>query len=481
MNVRKAFPLLPGLLLALLLQGCLMGPDYRRPELAVPAQVRGESSATSASVGDLGWWQVYQDPALDTLIRQALQRNLDLRIAAARIEQARAAAGISRLQQLPQIDAAAAAQRRQSAESERAPGQERVSERGSAAVNLSWELDLWGRLRRLNESARAELLASEFARRGVTNSLVADLATAYFSLQSFDRRLDITRRTLATREEFLKLTRAQFQRGVVSGLDVASAEAQLAIAQANQPALERLQAQAEHQLSLLLGGNPGEVARTVSESIAPPLRPMPAGLPSALLQRRPDVLQSEQLLVAANARIGAAQAALFPTISLTGSFGALSSDVSELFSGPAQTWSAGVSLLQPLLSAERNLYQVDLADARKREALLQYEKTVRNAFREVADAVVARDKSQAALQAQQRQVDALRRAVDISKARYKAGYSSYFDVISADRDLFNAELSHDAARLDAQLTVVQLYRALGGGWQTAAQTGDNAASSGAPR
>jgi len=472
---------LPVLMLALSLSGCLMGPDYRRPELEMPAQVRGEQDASRESVGDLGWWQVYQDPALDTLIRQALERNLDLRIATTRIEQARAAAGVSRLQQLPQLDASGSAQRRQSAESELSPGQDRIGERGAAAVNLSWELDLWGRLRRLNESARAELLASEYARRGVTNSLVADVATAYFSLQSFDRRLDITRRTLATREDFLKLTRAQFQRGVVSGLDVATAEAQLATAQANQPALERQQAQAEHQLSLLLGGNPDAVARSASQAITPPVRPMPAGLPSALLQRRPDIQQSEQTLVAANARIGAAKAALFPTISLTGSFGVLSTDVSRLFSGPAETWSAGVSLLQPLLSAERNLYQVDLADARKREALLVYEKTVRNAFREVADAVVARDKSQSVLQAQQQQVDALRRAVDISKARYKAGYSSYFDVISADRDLFNAELSQDAARLDAQLTVVQLYRALGGGWQTAAQTGDNAASSGAAR
>jgi len=472
---------LPTLLLALPLAGCLMGPDYRRPELEVPAQVRGEQAATQTSVGDLGWWQVYQDPALDTLIRQALERNLDLRIATTRIEQARAAAGVSRLQQLPQLDASGSAQRRQSSESERSPGQARIGERSAAAVNLSWELDLWGRLRRLNESARAELLASEYARRGITNSLVAEVATAYFSLQSFDRRLDITRRTLATREDFLKLTRAQFQRGVVSGLDVATAEAQLATAQANQPALERQQAQAEHQLSLLLGGNPDAVARSASDEITPPVRPMPAGLPSALLQRRPDILQSEQTLVAANARIGAAKAALFPTISLTGSFGVLSTDVSRLFSGPAETWSAGVSLLQPLLSAERNLYQVDLADARKREALLVYEKTVRNAFREVADAVVARGQSQRALLAQQQQVDALRRAVDISKARYKAGYSSYFDVISADRDLFNAELAHDAARLDAQLTVVQLYRALGGGWQSPAQTGDNGAHSGAAR
>lgn len=260
---------------------------------------------------------------------------------------------------------------------------------------------------------------------------------------------------------------------MVSGLDVSTAEAQLATAQANLPALERSVAQAENQLSLLMGGNPAAIQRSASDSTAAPMPETPAGLPSRLLERRPDILQSEQSLVAANARIGAAKAALFPTLSLTGSYGVLSSDVSDLFSAGAENWSVGVGLLQPLLNAERNLYQVDLADARKREALLGYEKTVRNAFREVADSLVAREKSQAVLQAQQQQVDALRRAVDISKARYKQGYSSYFDVISADRDLFNAELSHDAARLDAQLSLVQLYRSLGGGWQTQGQGGDN--------
>lgn len=464
---------LPAFAAGLLLSACALGPDYQRPAIDSPERIRGDSAASTASWGDLGWWDLYKDPALSALLQQALQKNLDLRMAAARVEQARAAAGVSRLQQLPQIDASGAVSRRKLSESQVATGAERVGEQGSAGVSLSWELDLWGRLRRLNQAARAELLASEYAQRGVASSLVADVATAYFSLQSFDRRLDITRRTIATREEFLKLTRAQYERGVVSGLDVASAEAQLATANANLPALERNAAQAEHLLSLLLGGNPGGITRSPSDASAAPMPETPAGLPSALLERRPDILQSEQALVAANARIGAAKAALFPTLSLTGSFGALSGDVSNLFTGGAENWSAGVGLLQPLLNAERNLYQVDLANARKREALLGYEKTVRNAFREVADSLVAREKSQQALDAQQQQVDALRRAVDISKARYKSGYSSYFDVISADRDLFNAELAHDAARLDAQLTLVQLYLALGGGWQTQGQGGDN--------
>lgn len=463
--MKTASKLVP-LLGAVLLGACALGPDYQRPALETPDRIRGDAATTAASFGELGWWNVYQDPALSALMRTALERNLDLRIAATRVEQARAAAGVSRLQQLPQVDASGAAARRKLSEFSTTPGADRTGELASAGLNLSWELDLWGRLRRLNEAARAELLASGHAQRGVATSLVADVATAYFSLQSFDRRLDITKRTIATREDFLKLTRAQFQRGVISGLDVASAEAQLAIAQANLPALEQRAAQTEHLLSLLLGGNPGGIKRTPSDATIALVPVTPAGLPSRLLERRPDILQSEQALVAANARIGAARAALFPTISLTGSYGVLSTDVSELFTGAAENWSAGVGLLQPLLNAERNLYQVDLADARKREALLGYEKTVRNAFREVADSLVAREKSQSVLEAQQRQVDALRRAVDISKARYKAGYSSYFDVISADRDLFNAELAHDAARLDAQLAVVQLYRALGGGWRT---------------
>ncbi|HSW11938.1 MAG TPA: efflux transporter outer membrane subunit [Solimonas sp.] len=463
---------LASMLVAALLSACALGPDYQRPALDAPERIRGDGMAQE-SWGDLGWWDVYQDPALSALIRQSMTSNLDMRIAAARIEQARASAGVSRVQQLPQIDASAAVSRRKTSESVTAAGADRLGEQGSASVALSWELDLWGRLRRLNQAARADLLASEYARRGVATSLVADIATSYFSLQSFDRRLDITRRTVGAREDFLQLTRAQFQRGVVSGLDVASAEAQLAIAQANQPALERSAAQAEHLLSLLLGGNPGGIERSPSDATQAPMPDTPAGLPSRLLERRPDILQSEQALVAANARIGAAKAALFPTISLTGSLGVLSNDVSSLFTGGAGNWSAGVGLLQPMLNAERNLYQVDLADARKREALLAYEKTVRNAFREVADSLVSREKSAAVLQAQQQQVDALRRAVEISKARYKSGYSSYFDVISADRDLFNAELSHDAARLDAQLSLVQLYRALGGGWQAQGQGGDN--------
>ncbi|AXQ29548.1 efflux transporter outer membrane subunit [Solimonas sp. K1W22B-7] len=468
----KTVSRLSAMAIGLLLSACALGPDYQRPAIDAPERVRGDT-AQGASYGDLGWREIYRDPALSALLRQALERNLDLRMAAARVEQARASAGVSRLAQLPQIDASGAASRRKLSESSVSPGAERLGEQGSAGVALSWELDLWGRLRRLNESARADLLASEYAQRGVSNSLVADVATAYFSLQSFDRRLDITRRTITTRVDFLKLTRAQYERGVISGLDVASAEAQLAVAQANLPALERSVAQTENLLSLLLGGNPAGIPRSVSDTSAPPMPATPAGLPSALLERRPDILQSEQALVAANARIGAAKAALFPTLSLTGSLGVLSGDVSNLFSSGAENWSAGVGLLQPLLNADRNLYQVDLANARKREALLGYEKTVRNAFREVADSLVSREKSQEALAAQQLQVDALRRAVDISKARYKSGYSSYFDVISADRDLFNAELSHDAARLDAQLSLVQLYRALGGGWQTQGQGGDN--------
>lgn len=303
--------------------------------------------------------------------------------------------------------------------------------------------------------------------------LVADVATAYFTLVSLDEQLAITRRTVAARQQFFDLTRAQFERGVISGLDVSTAEAQLSSAQGNIPDLERQIGLSENQLSILLGHNPEAVLRSTRETLGHPL-PLqtPSGLPAALLQRRPDLRQAEQSLVAANARVGVAKAALFPTISLTGAFGSLSTELSNLFTAPAETWSLGVGLLQPLLSAERNLYQLDLADARKREALLLYQKTVQTAFKEVADALIGRQKFEESQRSQQTQVDALGNAARIALQRYKVGYSSYFDVISADRDLFTAELALSNAYRNSLLATVQLYRALGGGWQ--AQGADTA-------
>jgi multidrug efflux system outer membrane protein len=448
--------------------GCALGPDYRRPEIATPAAYRFEQDATPDSVADAGWWQVYRDPVLQRLIRDGLANNLDVRIAAARVDQARAALGSARLQQLPQIAAVAGATRQRTSRFELPPGTPAVSNVFDVEGSLSYEIDFWGKYRRASEAARAQLLQSAYAKQDVMAGLVASVATAYFTLQSLDEQLAITHRTVDTRQKFVDLTQAQHDRGTVSELDVATAQAQLAIAKANLPDLERRIGQTEDQLSVLLGSNPDRILRGDGRAVEPNAdhAPVPAaGVPSSLLERRPDVREAEQNLVAANAGVGVAKANLFPSITLTTLGGGVSDALSSLFSGPAGTWVVGANALQPLLSPQRSLYQLDLADAQKRQALLQYQKSVQTAFQEVADALIARQRDADVQAAQEAQVDAQRRANTIALARYRVGYASYFNVIDADRDLFTAELSLSAARLNTLLSVVQLYRALGGGWQ----------------
>jgi multidrug efflux system outer membrane protein len=394
-----------------------------------------------------------------------------VRIAAARIDQARAILGSTRLQQLPQISLSASAQRARTSAEQRIPGAPPISNVFSVDGSLSYEFDFWGKYRRATEAARAQLLASEYSKLDVTAGLESSVATAYFTLLTLDEQLAITQRTLGTRQKFVDLTQAQHERGTVSGLDVATAQAQLAIAQANIPDLQRQIGIAEDQLSVLLGRNPDAILRPennqlkrMSELAAPPVPP--AGLPSTLLERRPDLRAAEQNLVAANANVGVAKANLFPTITLTATGGHVSTALSDLFSAPTKAWSVAGGLLQPLLSSQRNLYQLDLADAQKRQALLQYQQSIQTAFREVSDALIARQKYADFQVAQQAQVDAQRKANTIALARYRVGYSSYFDVINSDRDLFTAELSLSGAHLNTLLSLVQLYRAVGGGWQT---------------
>jgi outer membrane protein, multidrug efflux system len=450
--------------------GCALGPNYRRPETTTPAAYRFEHDATADSVADAGWWQVYQDPVLQSLIREGLANNLDVRIAAARIDQARAALGSAHLQQLPQVSATAGATRQRTSLHELPPGFPPISNVFIVEGSLSYEIDFWGKYRRATEAARAQLLQSAYAKQDVMAGLVASVATAYFTLQTLDEQLAITHRTVSTRQKFVDLTQAQHDRGTVSELDVATAQAQLAIAKANLPDLKRQIGQTEDQLSVLLGHNPDEILRSEGAGAVPNLDhaspPVPAaGLPSSLLERRPDLREAEQNLVAANAQVGVAKANLFPSITLTALGGGVSNALSSLFRGPARTWSAGGDLLQPLLNPQRSLYQLDLANAQKRQALLQYQKSVQTAFQEVSDALIARQQDADLQAAQEAQVDAQRRANTIALARYRVGYASYFNVIDADRDLFTAELSLSAARLNTLLSVVQLYRALGGGWQ----------------
>jgi multidrug efflux system outer membrane protein len=455
---------------AVLAAGCALGPDYRRPETTTPAAYRFEHEATADSIADTGWWQVYQDPVLQSLIREALANNLDVRIAAARVDQARAALGSARLQQLPQVSATAGATRERTSLYELPVGFPALGNVFSLEGSLSYEIDFWGKYRRATEAARAQLLQSAYAKQDVLAGLVASVATAYFTLQTLDEQLEITHRTVGTRQKFVDLTQAQHDRGTVSELDVATAQAQLAIANANLPDLKRQIGQTEDQLSVLLGHNPDQILRSPGTAAAPGTDhtppPVPAaGLPSSLLERRPDLREAEENLVAANAQVGVAKANLFPSITLTAAGGGISTALSSLFSGPARTWSIGGNVLQPLLSPQRNLYQLDLANAQKRQALLQYQKSVQTAFQEVADALIAREQDADLQEAEEAQVDAQRRANTIALARYRVGYASYFNVIDADRDLFTAELTLSAARLNTLLSVVQLYRALGGGWQ----------------
>ena len=455
---------------AVLAAACALGPDYRRPETTTPAAYRFEHEATGDSIADTGWWQVYQDPVLQSLIREALANNLDVRIAAARVDQARAALGSARLQQLPQVSATAGATRERTSLYELPVGFPALGNVFSLEGSLSYEIDFWGKYRRATEAARAQLLQSAYAKQDVLAGLVASVATAYFTLQTLDEQLEITHRTVGTRQKFVDLTQAQHDRGTVSELDVATAQAQLAIAKANLPDLKRQIGQTEDQLSVLLGHNPDQILRSPGAAAAPGANRVPppvpaAGLPSNLLERRPDLQEAEQNLVAANAQVGVAKANLFPSITLTAAGGGISTALSSLFSGPARTWSIGGNVLQPLLNPQRNLYQLDLADAQKRQALLQYQKSVQTAFQEVADALIAREQDADLQEAEEAQVDAQRRANTIALARYRVGYASYFNVIDADRDLFTAELTLSAARLNTLLSVVQLYRALGGGWQ----------------
>jgi outer membrane protein, multidrug efflux system len=455
----------------LLAAGCKLGPDYRRPAEEVPEAYRFEANPTPGSFADQGWWQVYQDPTLQALLVDALANNLDVRIAATRVEQAAAVVGSTRLQQLPQASLSFAAQRQRTSQYALTPGEPPIVDVFAAQGSLSYEVDFWGKYRRASEAARAQLLSTEYARDDVTAGLIASVATAYFTLQSLDEQVEITRRTIESRQKFVELTQGQHDRGTVSGLDVATAQAQLAVAQASLPDLERQIAQLEDQLSVLLGHNPAPILRTAEgelkrmQSPEPPPVP-PAGLPSSLLERRPDVREAEQNLVAANAQVGVAKANLFPTISLTAAGGGVSTALSSLFSAPAHAWSVAGSVLQPLLDPQRSLYQLDLADAQKRQALLQYEERVRTSFEEVSDALIARQKYAEVERALQTGVEAQRKADTIALARYRVGNASYFDVINADRDLFAAELTLSSANLNTLLSVVQLYRALGGGWQS---------------
>lgn len=471
---RVAFTLLAAALAA----SCTLGPDYKRPVVPTPAGYRGadpaapasaEASARQASLADVQWFDLFRDDTLTQLVTAALQQNFDLRIAAERVLQARALVRITRADQFPTVDASAELTASRFSQT----GANRAIPRGvdtdvtytQAGFGLGWELDVWGRLRRLSEAARAQYLATEEARRGVVTTLVADVTQTYLALRALDLEVEIARRTHAVAIDNLRLTEARRDGGVATSLDVRQAEQLLYTAAGQIAGLERDVAQTENALSLLLGQLPAGLPRGLPlEALqAPPS--VPAGLPSALLERRPDIRQAEQELIAANAQIGAAKAEYFPRISLTGFLGAQSRALSDLLTGPARLWSASGGAVAPIFNAGRTRGNVRLAEAIRREALVRYQRAIYTAFREVSDSLAGHRKTNEQRAQQERLVEALRESTRLSTQRYQSGLDSYLQVLDAQRNLFRGELDLVRLRQLELASIVQLYRALGGGWR----------------
>jgi outer membrane protein, multidrug efflux system len=453
---------------SLVLSGCTMGPNYRRPTVAVPPTYRGlapdgTAQTETATIGDQKWWDIFQDEQLRRLIHTALQQNYDLRIAASRILEAKAQLGITRADQFPAVSAGAGIADVRTAQSKFLP----AFETSAGQVNLSaaWELDFWGKFRRATEAARANLLASEWARQEVVSTLVANVAAAYFQLRALDLQLEISRRTLDSRQESLRLTQILANGGATSLLDVRQAEQLVFTAGAEIPALEQQIEQQENFLSILLGQNPGDITRgeTLTEQRQP--SQVPPGLPSSLLERRPDIRQAEEQLVAANAEIGVARAAYFPQIVLSGSGGFQSSALTNLFSGPAGAWSFGASLAQPIFTGGRLRSGVRLAEAQQQTAALFYQQSIQGAFRSVSDALVAYRKTREFRAQQELLFQSAEDAARLSHMRYTGGATGYLEVLTNETNAFSAELGLAQARLNELLAMVQLYQALGGGWQ----------------
>jgi len=455
-------------LLSILGWGCAVGPNYQRPKVAVPDAYRGLPQADagkpgSVSFGDQKWWDAFQDETLQTLIRTALQQNYDVRIAAARILQARAQLGIARADQSPAVSANAAGVNERIPRSVGAPAVNTSA--SQVSLSLAWELDFWGKFRRATESARANLLANEWARQEVISTLASDVAAAYFQLRELDLELEISRQTLATRQDSLRLTQTLADHGATSLLDVRQAEQLVFAAAETIPDLERQIEQQENFISTLLGQNPNAVPRGRKLTDQPHAPEVPAGLPSSLLERRPDIRQAEQQLVAFNAQIGVAKADFFPQISLTGSGGYQSSALTGLFSGPAGLWTFGGNLTQPIFEGGRIRNRVRFAEAKQQEAALIYQKTIQEAFREVSDALVAYRKSQEFRVQQEQLTRSAEDATRLSNMRYKGGATSYLEVLDSDTRQFAAQLTLAQAQLNELQSLVRIYRALGGGWQ----------------
>ena len=460
------FRLAGALTAAMLLAGCAVGPDYLRPAAQLPEQHK-EAAPQAAAVAPINpeWWTLFGDAGLNALVAQALEANQDLQAAVARLEAAEAVAREAGADYAPSVSLAASSSRQRSS-GETFNGQrmgEATYNNRRAALSLNYEVDLWGRVRRSNEAARAEALASRFGRDSLRLTLIGQLANEYLSLRSLDGQLEVTGQTLLSRQEALKIVKVRLDAGSASGLELAQAESALNAAQAQLSQLKRQRALAENQLGLL-AGQPGlKIAAASLDNIPLPPTP-PASLPSALLEARPDVRQAEEKLIAANARIGVAKAAYFPSIGLTGLWGGESIALSNLFGSGATIWSAAINLAMPIFDAGRTGARVDQASASQQESLANYRKTVQVAFKEVNDALVGLREYAEEETAYADQVAAAQRALDLAQARYASGYSGYMDLLDAQRTLNAAKLQYLASRRNRLGAAVDLFKALGGGW-----------------
>jgi multidrug efflux system outer membrane protein len=451
-----------GCLWLCVLAGCAVGPDYKRPAVDTPQTFRFQGNE-ARELANTAWWGQFRDPVLDELITVALRENRDVQIAAARIELFLGQYASTRSLLLPQVGADLnGTHGRPPGSVPGLPGGP-VQNQYEAALSLSWELDLFGRRRRETEAARAQLLASEEGRRATVLTLVSSVASSYITLRELERELQIAHDTAASREGSFKLFKDRFEGGTVSELELSQTQSQYEASLVEIPRIEALIGQQENALSVLLGRNPGPI-RAGQPLQALVLPPVPAGLPSELLARRPDLRQAEQELIAANALIGAARAQYFPTISLTGLFGYLSKDFSDLFSGPAKVWSYGLAATAPIFTGGGIAGQVRQAEAQQQEALLTYKKAIQVAFQEVSDALLTHAKSRDQLGLQERELRTLRNYLELARLRYDEGYTSYIEVLDAERTLFDAEVAYTQTQSQVYVSLVNLYKAMGGGW-----------------
>jgi multidrug efflux system outer membrane protein len=469
MKLRAMFVLIAAVWMA----GCTLGPNYQRPAVQIPQNFRAPDALPApqaTSLADLKWWEVFRDEKLQDLIRAALAANYDLRDAVARVEEARANLGATRSNQFPQVGAGGSVTfNRLSRDGQTPlpatflPSQNRTF--GEATLNLlSFEVDIWGRLRRATEAARANLLSADENRKAVVVTLVSDVASNYLHLRELDYELEISQATLSTRQDSLNLTIERQTGGVATLLDLRQAEQLVDTAEQTIPELQQQIEQTENQITLLLGRSPGGIVRGqdfMKQELPPEI---PAGLPSALLERRPDILAAEQNLVAANANIGVAKAAYFPQISLSGFLGGQSTQLSTLFNGPHSAWSFVPQISQPIFTAGRLKSGVNFAQAERDDALIQYEKTIQTAFTDVSNALIAHQRVRESRLKQEALVTTLQDRTRLAYLRYRGGVDTQLNALDADRDLFTAQLSLAEIRLNELLSVVQLYKALGGGW-----------------